>query len=57
MSGLGLRAHAPVARVLNLSVYANNRGRVMEQAWQLVEQALGLNLEGKYLTVTHMALA
>ena len=28
----------------------------MEQAWQLVEQALGLSLEGKYLTVTHMAL-
>jgi uncharacterized membrane protein YcaP (DUF421 family) len=28
----------------------------MEQAWGLVEQALGLGLEGKYLTVTHMAL-
>jgi uncharacterized membrane protein YcaP (DUF421 family) len=28
----------------------------MEQAWGLVERALGLGLEGKYLTVTHMAL-
>jgi uncharacterized membrane protein YcaP (DUF421 family) len=28
----------------------------MEQAWDLVEQALGLGLEGKHLTATQMAL-
>lgn len=28
----------------------------MEQAWELVEQALGLGLEGKHLTATQMAL-
>ena len=28
----------------------------MEQAWEVVEQALGLGLEGKYLTVAQMAL-
>jgi uncharacterized membrane protein YcaP (DUF421 family) len=28
----------------------------MEQAWEVVEQALGLGLEGKHLTVAQMAL-
>jgi len=28
----------------------------MEQAWEFIEQALGLGLEGKHLTVMHMAL-
>jgi uncharacterized membrane protein YcaP (DUF421 family) len=28
----------------------------MEQAWEIIEQALGLGLEGKYLTVPQMSL-
>ena len=34
----------------------NDRGRVMEQACDVVEQSLGSGREGKHLTVTHMAL-